>query len=65
MKAKTARRFFSRNLYKIAKKKIDSKKLLFCYFRRKEYKKYLTALRKDQINPASQRIYQRALFILS
>jgi len=65
MKAKTARRFFDRNGYKIMKKKVESRVLLFGYFNRKKYKKYLVALRRDQNNPASRRTYQRAMFILS
>ena len=65
MKAKTARRFFIRNECKIIKEKIKGRIILFGYFNRKKYKKYLVALRGDQFNPASGRVYQRALFILS
>jgi len=64
MKAKTARRFFARNAYKIMEKKCEEKVFLFGYFNRKKYKSYLKALRMDQGNPASRRAYQQALFLL-
>ena len=65
MRAKTARRFFNRNAWKLMQKKTMARVVLFGYFNRKKYKPYLLALRRDQFNPASQRVYQRALYLLS
>lgn len=64
MKPKSARRFLNRNAHKIGKERVFSELSLFGYFNRKKYKKYFKALRKDQANQASRRVYQRFLWLL-
>ena len=63
MKAKTARRILSRAAWRIARSKFFDEAT--SYYIKKAFKRELRALRLDQSNPASRRVYQRSLYLLS
>jgi hypothetical protein len=66
IKPKSARRFFQRNWHRLAKQIYAERiGILWSYKWRRKLKVYLVALRADQNNPASRRVYHKALALIN